>query len=45
MVTHKTEVLKGNSIDRALNDASGVHPKEESIDIFVGSYVFDYLSK
>ena len=23
---HKTEVLKGNSIDRALNDASGVHP-------------------
>ena len=42
---HKTEVLKGDSTHPALNDAAGVTLKEKSINIFVGSYVFDYLSK
>ena len=42
---HQTEVLKGDSTDPALNDASGVTLKEKSIDILVGCYVFDYLSK
>jgi len=43
---HRTEVLKRKSIHRPLNDVTGVYPiKEKSIDIFVGSYVLDYLSK